>query len=103
MTASTTRILDERGVGGHPTSRNGFAVGVLIPGVTLGTGGNANQDVGGSLGPSTFSLVTHGGRLEDQRMSVNGVALSTMIGGGWGGGSVPNATGTQEFAIDTAA
>ena len=26
-----------------------------------------------------------------------------MIGGGWGGGAVPNATGTAEFAIDTAA
>ncbi|HLG54738.1 MAG TPA: carboxypeptidase regulatory-like domain-containing protein [Vicinamibacterales bacterium] len=102
---STTRqtSMNAEIVTAIPTSRNGFAVGVLIPGVTLGTGGNANQDVGGSLGPSTFSLVTHGGRLEDQRMSVNGVALSTMIGGGWGGGSVPNATGTQEFAIDTAA
>jgi len=95
--------MDAEIVTAIPTSRNGFAVGVLIPGITLGTGGNASQDVGGSLGPSTFSLVSHGGRLEDQRMAVNGVALSTMIGGGWGGGSVPNATGTQEFAIDTAA
>jgi hypothetical protein len=102
---STTRqtSMDSELVTAIPTSRNGFAVGVLIPGVTLGTGGNSNQDVGGALGPSTFSLVAHGGRLEDQRMAVNGVALSTMIGGGWGGGSVPNATGTQEFAIDTAA
>ncbi len=33
-------------------------------------------------------------------MMVNGVALSTMIGGGWGGGAVPNATGMAEFAID---
>jgi hypothetical protein len=30
---------------------------------------------------------------------VNGVALSTMIGGGWGGGAVLNATGMAEFAI----
>jgi hypothetical protein len=102
---STTRqtSMNAEIVTAVPTSRNGFAVGVLIPGVTLGTGGNSSQDVGGALGPSTFSLVAHGGRLEDQRMTVNGVALSTMIGGGWGGGSVPNATGTQEFAIDTAA
>ena len=33
-------------------------------------------------------------------MMVNGVALSSMIAGGWGGGAVPNATGTAEFAID---
>jgi hypothetical protein len=36
-------------------------------------------------------------------MMVNGVALSSMIAGGWGGGAVPNATGTQEFAIDVSA
>ena len=33
-------------------------------------------------------------------MMVNGVALSSGIAGGWGGGAVPNATGTAEFAID---
>ena len=33
-------------------------------------------------------------------MMVNGVALSSGIAGGWGGGAVPNASGTAEFAID---
>ena len=107
----TTRrqtVLDQQTVTAIPTSRNSFSVGVLIPGVTLafsGTLGSPNnaQDVGGSLGPSTESLAAHGSRLQDQRQAVNGVALSTMIGGGWGGGAVPNATGTAEFAIDTAA
>ena len=46
------------------------------------------------------SLEANGGRTSDQRMMVNGVALSSMIAGGWGGGAVPNATGTAEFAID---
>ena len=46
------------------------------------------------------SLEFNGSRQSDQRMMVNGVALSTMIGGGWGGGAVPNATGMAEFAID---
>src|ERR1051325_11591256 len=64
-----------------PTSRNSFAAG----------------------GPTTLALMAHGSRVSDQRQLVNGVALSTMIGGGWGGGAVPNATGTAEFAIDTAA
>jgi carboxypeptidase family protein len=107
----TTRrqtVLDQQVVTAIPTSRNSFSVGVLIPGVSLafsGTLGSPNnaQDVGGSLGPSTESLSAHGSRLQDQRQAVNGVALSTMIGGGWGGGAVPNATGTAEFAIDTAA
>jgi len=109
-TTTTTRqtVLDQQVVTAIPTSRNSFSVGVLIPGVTLafsGTLGSPNnaQDVGGSLGPSTESLAAHGSRLQDQRQAVNGVALSTMIGGGWGGGAVPNATGTAEFAIDTAA
>jgi hypothetical protein len=107
----TTRrqtVLDQEIVAAVPTSRNSFSVAVMIPGVSLGFSGtlgapNNAQDVGGSLGPSTESLVAHGSRLQDQRQAVNGVALSTMIGGGWGGGAVPNATGTSEFAVDTAA
>jgi hypothetical protein len=109
-TQSTQRqtVMNQEIVTAIPSSRNGFSVGVLIPGVsiafsgTLGSPNNA-QDVGGALGPSTESLSAHGSRLQDQRMTMNGVALSTMIGGGWGGGAVPNATGTSEFAIDTAA
>jgi hypothetical protein len=49
------------------------------------------------------SLEANGGRTSDQRMMVNGVALSSGIAGGWGGGAVPNATGTSEFAIDVSA
>jgi len=108
QTVRRQTVLDQEVVTAIPTSRNSFAVSVLIPGVSLafsGTLGSPNnaQDVGGSLGPSTESLSAHGSRLQDQRQAVNGVALSTMIGGGWGGGAVPNATGTSEFAIDTAA
>ena len=33
---------------------------------------------------------------------MNGVSLSSMIGGGWGGGAIPNATGLQEMVFDTA-
>ena len=71
---------------------------MLIPGVRKGA--FTGQDVGGSVVQEVASLEANGGRTSDQRMMVNGVALSSGIAGGWGGGAVPNATGTAEFAID---
>ena len=97
---STTRqaVLDQELVTAIPSSRTPFTVGVLIPGVRKGA--FMSQDVGGSVVQEVASLEANGGRTADQRMMVNGVALSSMIAGGWGGGAVPNATGTSEFAID---
>ena len=97
---STTRqaVLDQELVSAIPSSRTPFTVGVLIPGVRRGA--FMSQDVGGSVVQEVASLEANGGRTADQRMMVNGVALSSMIAGGWGGGAVPNATGTSEFAID---
>ena len=97
---STTRqaVMDQEIVSAIPSSRTPFTVGVLIPGVRKGA--FTGQDVGGSVVQEVASLEANGGRTSDQRMMVNGVALSSMIAGGWGGGAVPNATGTSEFAID---
>jgi hypothetical protein len=97
---STTRqaVMDQEIVSAVPSSRTPFTVGVLIPGVKKGA--FTGQDVGGSVVQEVASLEANGGRTSDQRMMVNGVALSSMIAGGWGGGAVPNATGTAEFAID---
>jgi hypothetical protein len=97
---STTRqaVIDQEVLAAIPNARNPFTTGVLIPGVRRG-GANV-PDVGGSVVQEVASLEYNGSRQSDQRMMVNGVALSTMIGGGWGGGAVPNATGMAEFAID---
>jgi hypothetical protein len=97
---STTRqsVIDQEIVSAVPSSRTPFTLGVLIPGVVKGA--FMSQDVGGSVVQEVASLEANGGRTADQRMMVNGVALSSMIAGGWGGGAVPNATGTSEFAID---
>ena len=59
------------------------------------TDGAVGGDVGGSVVQEVASLEANGGRTSDQRMMVNGVALSSMIAGGWGGGAVPNATGPR--------
>jgi hypothetical protein len=97
---STTRqaSMTQEIVTAIPSSRTPFTVGVLIPGVRKGA--FTGQDVGGSVVQEVASLEVNGSRTSDQRMMVNGVALSSMIAGGWGGGAVPNATGTAEFAID---
>lgn len=102
QSATRQRVMDAEVISTLPTGRNMFALGVLIPGVSLSTGGIVNQDVGGALGPETRALAAHGGRTEDQRFMMNGVSLSSMIGGGWGGGAIPNATGLQEIVFDTA-
>ena len=97
---STTRqaVIDQEVLAAIPSARNPFTTGVLIPGVRRG--GTNVPDVGGSVVQEVASLEFNGSRQSDQKMMVNGVALSTMIGGGWGGGAVPNATGMAEFAID---
>jgi hypothetical protein len=99
---STTRqvSITQEIVSSLPSSRNPFALGVLIAGVRQDVGG---RDVGGAVVAEVASLVANGGRTGDQRMMVNGVALSSGIAGGWGGGAVPNAAGTAEFAIDVSA
>jgi len=102
---SSTRvaIIDKDLIDVLPTSRNAFSLGVLIPGMNVRDGFGPVTDVGGATGPSTLALNIHGGKTEDQRLMVNGVALSTMIGGGWGGGAIPNATGMSEIAYDYSA
>jgi hypothetical protein len=96
---STTRQISitQELVSNLPSSRNPFALGVLIAGVTQSFG---SRDVGGAVVAEVAALAANGGRTGDQRMMVNGVALSSGIAGGWGGGAVPNASGTAEFAID---
>src|SRR5688572_22823540 len=99
---STTRqvSITQEIVSSIPSSRTPFALGVLIAGVRQDVGA---RDVGGAVVAEVASLVANGGRTADQRMMVNGVALSSGIAGGWGGGAVPNAAGTAEFAIDVSA
>jgi hypothetical protein len=102
---SSTRVavINKEVIDALPTSRNSFSLGVLIPGMYVRNGFAPVTDVGGSSGPDTLALNIHGGKTEDQRLLVNGVALSTMIGGGWGGGAIPNASGLAEVAYDYSA
>ena len=95
------RVIDQDTIAALPTARNSFALGSLIPGTIVSDAFGPQQDVGGALGPTTLNLKIHGSKTEDQRLTMNGISLSTMIGGGWGGGAIPNASGISEMTIDT--
>jgi len=103
QTTTRQRVIDSETMDALPSGRNQFTLGVLIPGVTLAQGGNAGQDVGGARGPDTLALLIHGSRTSDQKVTQNGVPLSSMVGGGWGSGSITNPIATQEITIDTSA
>ena len=94
-------VIDHDVIDALPTNRNSFGLGILIPGTVNASG--FGQDVGGITGTAPSALGSHGSRTQDQRLTINGVALSTMQGGGWGGALVPNAAGLAEQTIDTSA
>jgi hypothetical protein len=97
------RVIDHSQIDALPTARDGFAMAGLIPGATVNDAFGQVTDVGGALGPSTYNIRIHGSKTEDQRLTVNGVSMSTMIGGGWGGGAIPNPSGFSEVTVDTSA
>jgi hypothetical protein len=91
------RVLNSEMVDALPSARNYFGLARMIPG-TLG-GGN---DVGGSLIQDVGqSVVAHGSRNVDQRVTVNGVNTMTLQAGGNIGGQTPDVGSASEVTVDT--
>ena len=97
--SSTTqqRVLSSDIIDALPSARNYFGLARMIPG-TLG-GGN---DVGGSLVQDVGqSVIVHGSRNVDQRVTVNGVNTMTLQAGGNIGGQTPDVGSASEVTVDT--
>ena len=45
-------------------------------------------------------MTIHGSTADSQRITQNGLTLGTIVGGGYGGGAVPNASAVQEWTFD---
>jgi hypothetical protein len=81
-----------------PTSRYFYSLAVLLPGVVSST-----RDVGGAAGNEFLtSLTAHGGRPQDQRVTVSGLQIGN-VSFQQISNVVPNAEATQEVVIETAA
>src|SRR4029453_7920933 len=91
------RVISSEAIDALPSARHYFGLARMIPG-TLG-GGN---DVGGSLVQDVGqSVVVHGSKNVDQRVTVNGVSTMTLKAGGNIGGQTPDVGSASEVTVDT--
>jgi hypothetical protein len=96
-------VLTNETIEAVPTGKYFVSLGALIPGVTASCsaacqGGNS-QDTGGDRGDSSATLVAHGSRFRDQRISINNTTVRGSTG--YLGVTGPNIEAQQETQIDT--
>ena len=96
-------VLTNETVEAVPTGKYFVNLGVLIPGVSASCsaacqGGNS-QDTGGDRGDSSATLIAHGSRFRDQRISINSMTVRGSTG--YLGVTGPNIEAQQETQIDT--
>ncbi|MEQ1574085.1 MAG: TonB-dependent receptor [Vicinamibacterales bacterium] len=81
-----------------PTTRTAFGLATLIPALTSNNG----SDSGGTNSISLVFLTTHGSRVTDQRVTMDGLSTNSAEGGGQYSAYMPNMGSTQEMAVDYA-
>ncbi|MES1256598.1 MAG: carboxypeptidase-like regulatory domain-containing protein, partial [Acidobacteriota bacterium] len=101
QSATRETVLNREVVQALPTGRNYYALGGVITGINVTS--NSGVDVGGSLGDTMASLMAHGSRAGDQRITNNGINVSTLESGGNSGGATPDVSAAQEVTVDTSA
>jgi hypothetical protein len=94
------RVLGREVIDTIPAGRSAYAIGILIPGVSLGSG---NQDVGGASQNVNQGLVAHGSRNNDQASMQNGISIAATADASWFSPIVYNPIATQEVVIDSSA
>src|SRR5205823_2711908 len=103
QSVSRQRVLTYDTVQAIPTSKYFVSLGVLTPGVSAacnaGCRGNNAQDTGGSSGDSAATLIVHGSRFRDLRISFNNTTVRGSTG--YIGNTGPNMEAMQEIQIDT--
>jgi hypothetical protein len=97
QTVTRQSVLNAETIDALPTSRNYATLARLIPGTNSSVndvGGGAIQDVGGST-------TIHGGKNQDQRVTLNGINTMTLQAGGNVGGQIPDVGSAAQITIDT--
>ena len=96
QTVTREQVLSADLIDALPSARNYVTLARMIPG-TVGGG----SDVGGSeLGGTGGSVIIHGSRSVDQRVTLNGINIMTLQAGGNVGGQSPDVGSAQEVTVD---
>ena len=103
---SRQQVLTNEVVEAVPNSRYFVTLGALIPGVSASCSaacatatGGAGTDSGGAAGDTSATLIAHGGRFRDQRISINNMTVRGATG--YLGVTGPNIEAQAETQIDT--
>ncbi|MGE3844120.1 MAG: carboxypeptidase regulatory-like domain-containing protein, partial [Vicinamibacterales bacterium] len=81
-----------------PSTRTAFGLATLLPSLNTNNG----ADTGGTNSISLVFLTTHGSRVTDQRVMLDGLSTNSAEGAGQYSAYMPNITSTQEMAVDYA-
>ena len=97
------RVLTNEVVEAVPTGKYFVNLGILIPGVQASCSAacqtGTSQDTGGASGDNMSTLIVHGSRFRDQRISINNQTVRGSTG--YLGVTGPNIDAMQETQIDT--
>ena len=74
-----TMVMTREVIDTVPSGKTYSALGVLVPGMTIGTTYGISQDVGGQSGQASMRMSIHGGDQTDQRMLMDGMAVNTWM------------------------
>jgi carboxypeptidase family protein len=81
-----------------PTGRSLVNLGSLIPGMTTWSPRN-QTDVGGTNNLQNIFMAIHGGRISDQRTSIDGIPIRNIQGEGYNPNFTPDVSSAQEITI----
>ena len=111
QSSTVQKVVTKEVVDAIPTGRLGINIAALTPGIILGTtsnvgtGANSNnlgqQDVGGTVGDTFTDLSIHGSKSSEQRQTVGGLSIATIIRFGESTDASPSFTAMQEMSMDT--
>ena len=98
QSAHRQEVLDRDIIEAVPSTRTAFGLATLIPSLNTNNG----ADSGGTNSISLVFLTTHGSRVTDQRVTLDGLSTNSAEGAGQYSAYMPNISSTQEMAVDLA-